>query len=213
MILLLDNYDSFVHNLARYFRQAGRTTRVIRSDSIDLSGIQKLAPSAIVLSPGPRGPRDAGCCVDVARSLSGRIPVLGICLGHQSIGAAFGAQVLPSAPAHGIGDLIRHDGSRLFAGCPNPMTVGRYHSLSVVGESISSEFRVTSQTEDGTIMSFEHRERPLYGVQFHPESVLTECGARLIQNFVSLADEFTQNAGHHQHCGSDASFGHSVQSP
>jgi len=213
MILLLDNYDSFVHNLARYFRQAGRTTRVIRSDAIDLQGIRALAPSAIVLSPGPKGPESAGCCVDVARCLSDRVPVLGICLGHQAILAAFGAQISPSAPAHGIDDQIHHNGSRLFQGCPSPMTVGRYHSLSVVRESIPDEFRVTSQTDDGIVMSIEHCDRPLYGVQFHPESVLTEFGGRLIENFVAITDEFSSVGDLRQPCGCDASSGHWMQTP
>ncbi len=186
MILLLDNYDSFVHNLARYFRRLGCQTTVIRSDQIDVAGCAALSPSAIVISPGPRRPYEAGCSVEVVQRISPEIPILGVCLGHQAIGVAFGGAVIRCQPMHGISGNIRHDGKGLFAGCPSPMQVGRYHSLAVDHDHLPSELEVTAQDEDGLIMGLRHRSRPIFGVQFHPESVLTDGGLEMLDNFVAI---------------------------
>lgn len=187
MILLLDNQDSFVHNLARYFRLHGQATEVVRSDRIDAAGCAALRPDAIVISPGPKRPEDAGCSLSVVRKLAGEIPMLGVCLGHQAIGAAFGGRVSVCGPCHGSASRIRHDGSGLFAGCPDPMQVGRYHSLAIERRGLPPDLRVTAETEDRQIMAVAHREFPVFGIQFHPESVLTPDGWRLIGNFLALA--------------------------
>ncbi|TWU65391.1 Aminodeoxychorismate/anthranilate synthase component 2 [Crateriforma conspicua] len=192
MLLVLDNYDSFVHNLARYFRILGHPTSVVRSDQITPDECRRLQPHAIILSPGPHDPADAGCSVDVIRRLGTSIPILGICLGHQAIGAAFGASIIRCGPVHGSDSLIRHHGNQLFADCPNPMRVGRYHSLAVDPESIPSELTITARTDDGIVMGISHRTHPIHGLQFHPESVLTPEGDRTLKNFLNLADRFHQ---------------------
>ncbi|QDT02890.1 Aminodeoxychorismate/anthranilate synthase component 2 [Rubripirellula lacrimiformis] len=186
MILLLDNYDSFVHNLARYFRRSGCPTQVIRSDQIDVARCRQLAPDAIVVSPGPRRPEDAGCSVKVIRELSAEIPILGVCLGHQSIAVAFGGVVDRCGPMHGIASLIDHDGQGIFADCPSPMRVGRYHSLAIDPSTIPAPLSVTATTADGVIMGIRHRDRPVFGMQFHPESVLSDHGAKMIDNFIAI---------------------------
>jgi len=227
MILLLDNHDSFVHNLARYFRLAGERTQVVRSDAIDVAGCRALAPTAIVLSPGPKRPEEAGCCLAVVRELSATVPILGVCLGHQVIGQALGGEVIQVEPMHGRESHIRHDGSDCFAGCPSPMRVGRYHSLAVRRSSLPQDLIVTAvvagtpvdaarlnvpvdsdfvtdtsgsmttrTSQDGEIvMAVRHRTRPLVGFQFHPESVLTPLGQRLINNFVRFARSHAETPG------------------
>ncbi|QDV46458.1 Aminodeoxychorismate synthase component 2 [Stieleria neptunia] len=191
MILLLDNQDSFVHNLARYFRLTGAETRVIRSNQITARQAIDLAPQAIVLSPGPHGPADAGCCVDLIRQAPEHLPILGVCLGHQAIGAAFGGQIIRSEPRHGLASPITHDGVDLFRNCPSPMNVARYHSLVVSPQRLPSCLRVTAtSTDDACVMGLRHRSRPVFGVQFHPESILSDSGQTIVQNFASL----TQNA-------------------
>ncbi len=192
MILLLDNYDSFVHNLARYFRRAGCETEVIRSDQIDVDACLRLAPEAIVISPGPRRPEEAGCSVEVIRHLSPQIPILGVCLGHQAIAIAFGGVVTQCGPMHGMTSRIRHDGVSIFAECPSPMRVGRYHSLAIDQNHLPTELIVTATADDGVVMGVKHVTRPVYGVQFHPESVLSEFGSKLIENFVAIARESTR---------------------
>jgi anthranilate synthase/aminodeoxychorismate synthase-like glutamine amidotransferase len=188
MILLIDNYDSFVHNLARYLRRLGVETQVVRNDAIDVAGIRALQPQAIVLSPGPCTPAEAGCSLDVARDLSDKIPLLGVCLGHQAIGAAFGGKIVRAAqPMHGRTSVVSHHQDEIFAGLPNPLTVGRYHSLVIDPHSLPRELEVTATTADGTIMAVAHRQRPMWGVQFHPESILTEGGYMLLANFLRLA--------------------------
>jgi anthranilate synthase/aminodeoxychorismate synthase-like glutamine amidotransferase len=188
MILLIDNYDSFVHNLARYFQILGQDTVVRRNDSVDTRDIEVLKPSAIVLSPGPCHPADAGCCIDVVRHFQASIPILGVCLGHQAIGAAFGGRIERARyPMHGRASRIRHHGSDVFSGLPNPVQVGRYHSLVLAPESVPSCLEVTATTDDGIIMAIGHRLRPIFGVQFHPESILTECGFAILRNFLELA--------------------------
>ncbi len=187
MILLLDNYDSFVHNLARYFRRLGCATEVIRSDRIDAAGCASLKPDAIVLSPGPRRPADAGCSVDVVRMLSQSTPILGVCLGHQAIGVAFGGVVIRCGPMHGMSSTITHCGSGIFNDCDSPLRVGRYHSLAVDQTRLPEELEVTAVGDDGMIMAMQHRTRPVHGVQFHPESVLTDDGLKILGNFVALS--------------------------
>ena len=188
MILLLDNQDSFVHNLARYFRLTGAETRVIRSNRITADQVFACSPGAVVLSPGPHGPAEAGCCLDVIRDAPQTLPILGVCLGHQVIGAAFGGRVIRNPPRHGMASPVRHDGCDVFEHCDNPLRVARYHSLAVSSEGLPECLLVTATSEDdGCIMGLRHRERPVFGVQFHPESVLTDSGQHLINNFARLA--------------------------
>jgi anthranilate synthase/aminodeoxychorismate synthase-like glutamine amidotransferase len=187
MILVLDNFDSFVHNLARYFRRLGQETLVVRNDAIDVAGIEALQPSAVVLSPGPCTPREAGCSLAVVRELSGKMPMLGVCLGHQVIGEALGGQIVRAPqPMHGRTSLVQHDGQGLFAGLENPLSVCRYHSL-MVDEPLPPGMQATARSMDGVIMALAHRELPVYGVQFHPEAILTEGGFALLANFLRLA--------------------------
>ncbi|MCE9605407.1 MAG: aminodeoxychorismate/anthranilate synthase component II [Planctomycetia bacterium] len=188
MILLIDNYDSFVHNLARYVRRLGSDTQVVRNDAVDVAAIRRLRPCAIILSPGPCTPQQAGCTLEVVRELAGEVPILGICLGHQAIAEVFGGKVVRSpVPVHGRTANITHDGRRLFAGLPSPLTVCRYHSLCAEAATLPKSLRATAHAPDGVVMAVEHESLPVFGVQFHPESVLTEGGYRLLANFCSLA--------------------------
>jgi anthranilate synthase/aminodeoxychorismate synthase-like glutamine amidotransferase len=190
MIAIIDNYDSFVFNVARYFRELGEETTVLRNDAVDVAGLLALGPRAVVLSPGPCAPAQAGISLDVIRELTGRLPILGICLGHQCIGEAFGGRVLRAKhPMHGRASEIRHDAAGLFAGLPNPLRAGRYHSLIVDLDETRSPLAVTARSEEGEIMALAHREAPTYGVQFHPESVLTAHGHDLLANFLRLTKE------------------------
>jgi anthranilate synthase/aminodeoxychorismate synthase-like glutamine amidotransferase len=188
MILLIDNYDSFVHNLARYFRRLGRETCVVRNDATSPAAIRQQLPDAVVLSPGPCSPDQAGCSVNVVRELAGRIPILGVCLGHQAIAAAFGGRVVRARePMHGRTSDVYHNGSEIFRGVPNPVTAGRYHSLVVDRATLPACLAVTAHTQDDVIMAVRHREWPVVGLQFHPESVLTDGGYCLLGNFLRLA--------------------------
>lgn len=188
MILLIDNYDSFVHNLARYLRRLGQRTIVVRNDVLAISEIRRLRPQAIVISPGPGAPRDAGCSVEVVRQLGAEIPILGVCLGHQAIAAAFGAQIVRAPqPMHGRISSITHQRTELFRGIPSPFDVCRYHSLATDKETLPNDLRVTAEAPDGTVMALEHVDLPSYGVQFHPEAVLTRYGYQLLSNFLCLA--------------------------
>lgn len=185
MILLIDNYDSFVFNLARYVHELGEIPLVRRHDEITVDEIFSLAPSHIVISPGPCSPTEAGISTEVVRQIGASIPILGVCLGHQCIGAAYGAEILRAgAPMHGKTSRIHHTGAGLFQGVPNPFTATRYHSLVIGRESLPPVLRVTATSEDEEIMAVQHVEYPVYGVQFHPESVLTEYGYRLIDHFL-----------------------------
>ncbi|MCE9648597.1 MAG: aminodeoxychorismate/anthranilate synthase component II [Parvibaculum sp.] len=187
MILLIDNYDSFVHNLARYVGELGHTRQVVRNDALTVDDVLARAPEAIILSPGPCGPEDAGISVALARAAAeARIPLLGVCLGHQCIAAAFGGVIRRTAPVHGKPASISHDGAGIFEGIPNPFTAARYHSLAAE-LAPGSPLRRTASAADGTLMALAHEAAPIYGVQFHPESVLTEHGHRLLGNFLDRA--------------------------
>jgi anthranilate synthase/aminodeoxychorismate synthase-like glutamine amidotransferase len=188
MILLIDNYDSFVHNLARYFRRLGQETTVVRNDATRPEIIRRQRPDAIVLSPGPCTPNEAGCCVNVVRELGDQIPILGICLGHQAIAAAFDGKVVRSTvPMHGRTSDVYHRGTGLFADVLNPFTACRYHSLEVDADSLPDCLEATAETWDAVNMGLRHREWPVVGLQFHPESALTQYGYRVLYNFLKLA--------------------------
>ncbi len=188
MILLIDNYDSFVYNLARYFQRLGQATEVVRNTAIDAAGVRARRPEAIVISPGPCTPREAGCSLDVIRATAGTIPLLGVCLGHQAIAEALGGRVVRAAePVHGRTSRIRHQGRGIFAGLPDPILGCRYHSLIVDEATLPAELEVTARTEDGLVMALQHRRFPLAGVQFHPESILTVAGYPLLAAFLRLA--------------------------
>lgn len=185
MILMIDNYDSFTFNIVQYLGQMGEDVRVYRNDKITLDEIKKLKPAAIFLSPGPRSPREAGITVDVIRSFYKELPLMGICLGHQSIGFAFGGDVVGAERImHGKISNIKHDGKTIFAGLPNPFTAGRYHSLIVKRKTLPDCLEISAETEEGEIMGLRHKEYPVEGIQFHPESVLTPQGKRIIRNFL-----------------------------
>lgn len=188
MILLVDNYDSFVHNLARYFRRLGQATEVVRNDALTVSDVAHWRPQAIVISPGPCGPAEAGQSLAIVRHFAETIPLLGVCLGHQTIAAAWGGQIVRARESvHGRASRIRHDRQGLFAGLPPSFLVGRYHSLVAAPTPWPAELITTAWTDDGTIMALAHRRFPVFGVQFHPESVLTEYGFPLLANFLRIA--------------------------
>jgi anthranilate synthase/aminodeoxychorismate synthase-like glutamine amidotransferase len=188
MLLLIDNYDSFVHNLARYFERLGHATSVVRNDQIDVEGVRRLRPQAIVLSPGPCTPREAGVSLELVAALQTEFPILGVCLGHQVIAESLGGTVMRArTPMHGQASTIHHDGSGLFEGIDGPFEVGRYHSLIVEPASLPSELRPTAWTGDRILMAFQHARLPVFGVQFHPESILTEHGYTLLANFLKHA--------------------------
>ncbi len=188
MLLLIDNYDSFVYNLARYLVELGCETKVVRNDAMNVATVKLLKPKAIVISPGPCTPNEAGISIELIRELSDSIPILGVCLGHQAIAAAFGGDIVRAPePVHGRTSLVEHSGTGLFKDLPSPLKVGRYHSLIVDEPTLSPELMITARTEDGIPMALQHRTRPLYGVQFHPESVLTVAGRPLLSNFLRLA--------------------------
>jgi len=184
VIVLVDNYDSFVHNLARYFEELGQETIVVRNDAITIDEIRERRPDSIVLSPGPCDPPKAGISLDVVRELGGEIPILGVCLGHQAIAEAYGGHVVRGEPRHGRTSEIHHGGKSVFEGLPNPFIAARYHSLQVSSERLPDCLEVTAVTPDGYIMGLRHREHPVVGVQFHPESALTQFGHRLLANFL-----------------------------
>lgn len=187
MLVVIDNYDSFTYNLVQYLGELGREVTVFRNDQATVDAIAALKPSHIIISPGPCTPNEAGISVELIRRLAGRVPILGVCLGHQCIGQALGARVVrASRLMHGKTSQIYHDGRTIFAGLPNPFTATRYHSLIVDAASLPPELEVTATSEMGELMGIRHREWPLEGVQFHPESILTEGGHQLVKNFLSL---------------------------
>ena len=187
MILVIDNYDSFVHNLARYVRELGGEAVVYRNDETTLAEIETLAPSHIILSPGPCTPVEAGISTDIVRRFGPTIPILGVCLGHQCIGAAYGGDIVRARrPLHGRTSSVEHDGSSIFAGLPSPLRVARYHSLVIARGSLPRSLRVTASAgDDGEIMAVEHREHPVIGVQFHPESAASQYGYAMLDHFLS----------------------------
>jgi len=187
VILLLDNYDSFTYNLAQYLGELGCEVEVHRNDRISVEQITRRKPERIVISPGPCTPQEAGISVEMIQKLAGKIPILGVCLGHQAIGAAFGGKIIRAPKLfHGKTSQIRHDGSGVFRGLPNPFLATRYHSLIVERKSLPADLQVTAETDDDIIMGMQHKHYPLMGVQFHPESVLTDSGKQLLKNFLSL---------------------------
>lgn len=192
MILLIDNYDSFVYNLARYFEQLGHATRVVRNTDITPTEARSLRPDAIVLSPGPCTPDRAGCSLDLVRQLHGETPILGICLGHQAIAQALGGRIVRARePVHGRASPIHHNGRGIFQDLPCPLDGGRYHSLVVEEFSLPDALEVTARTADGTVMAIQHRALRVVGLQFHPESILTEHGYALLAAFLRLAGRAT----------------------
>ena len=187
MILLLDNYDSFTYNLAQYLGQLGEKFEVRRNDQITVDEVGRLAPERIVISPGPGIPQRAGITVELIRRFAGEIPILGVCLGHQAIGHAFGGRVVRAPEIlHGKTSEIHHDGKTIFRKLPKPFTATRYHSLVVARKGLPRELEISAETADGTIMGLRHRKLRVEGVQFHPESILTDAGMHLLQNFLAL---------------------------
>jgi anthranilate synthase/aminodeoxychorismate synthase-like glutamine amidotransferase len=190
MILLIDNYDSFTYNLVQALASQGADVRVFRNDQISVADAARLAPEGVVISPGPCTPKEAGISVELIRALSGKLPILGVCLGHQSIGAAFGATVASAGRImHGKTSMVTHEPSDLYRGMRNPFAAGRYHSLAVMREGLPAELVVDATSDDGEIMGMHHREHPTFGVQFHPESVLTPEGKRLLRNFLHIVEK------------------------
>lgn len=190
MLLMLDNYDSFTFNIVQYLAQLGEEVKVVRNDEISVADIATLRPDRIVVSPGPCSPEEAGISVAAIKEYAGKIPLLGVCLGHQSIGAAFGGRVVRSVSLmHGKISPIHHDGRELFTGLPNPFNATRYHSLVVERASLPDCLEVTAWVENGEIMGLRHKALPVWGVQFHPESILTEGGMELLDNFIKLSKQ------------------------
>ncbi len=195
MILVIDNYDSFVYNLVQYLGELGREPKVYRNDCLTLEQIEAMAPSHIVISPGPCTPLEAGVSNDIVRYFRGRIPILGVCLGHQCIGYAYGGKVDRAGEIkHGKSSLIYHDGKGLFAGLPNPFSAIRYHSLAIMPEGVPDCLEVTARSENGIIMGVRHRRFPVSGVQFHPESIMTEVGKDILRNFLNISREKSRSS-------------------
>jgi anthranilate synthase component II len=187
MMLIIDNYDSFTYNLAQYFGELGQDVEVIRNDAIDLAGVAAKKPERIVLSPGPCTPNEAGISVPLVKEFAGKIPLLGVCLGHQSIGAAFGGNIIRAKRVmHGKTSVITHNRQDCFANIPTSYTVVRYHSLVIDRATLPKELSITAESDDGEIMGVRHKTLPVWGVQFHPESIITEYGHDLLRNFLSL---------------------------
>jgi anthranilate synthase component 2 len=188
MILVIDNYDSFTYNLVHYLNELGAQTHVVRNDAIGVAEALGMKPQGVLLSPGPKTPNEAGICLSLIEAAPADLPIFGVCLGHQAIGQAYGGKVVHAqALMHGKTSLIHHNGKGVFAGLKNPFTATRYHSLSVRREDLPPDLEVTAWTDDGEIMGVQHRTRPVYGVQFHPESIATECGHELLANFLDVA--------------------------
>ena len=185
MVLLIDNYDSFTYNLYQYLSELGADVQVVRNDAVTPEEVEAMAPDRIVISPGPGTPEDAGISTEVVRRLGPRVPVLGVCLGHQCIGTAYGATVAGAGEiVHGKSSAIHHDGRGVFAGLPDPLEGIRYHSLAILPETLPEALEATARTDAGVIMGVRHREHPVEGVQFHPESIMTQSGKELLRNFL-----------------------------
>ncbi len=205
MIVLIDNYDSFTFNLVHFLGDLGGKVRVHRNDKITSAAVLAADPDAIVLSPGPCTPKDAGICLDLIQAVGGKIPVLGVCLGHQAIGDALGGKIVRApAPVHGKLSTIRHDGTGIFRGINAPFLATRYHSLIVDRMSLPATLNVTAETDDGLIMGLAHKRLPLHGVQFHPESIASEHGHLLLKNFLDIAAAWNAAAGRRPPTPSDA---------
>ena len=188
MIIIIDNYDSFVYNLAQYLGELGWESVVYRNDQVTLTEIESLNPSHIIISPGPCTPLEAGISNDVVRRFAGRIPILGVCLGHQCIGYVYGGQIVPApVPTHGKSSLVYHDGKTVYKGLPSPFEAGRYHSLVVKWDECPAELVSTATTSDGVIMGIRHKDYVVEGVQFHPESIMTEVGHGVLRNFLNFS--------------------------
>ena len=187
MLLMLDNYDSFTYNLVQYFGELGENVKVLRNDQTTVEEIAALKPTRICVSPGPCSPTEAGISVELIRHFAGKLPILGVCLGHQAIGAAFGGHIVRARQQmHGKTSLITHTGTDVFQNLPSPYTVTRYHSLAIERQSLPDCLEITAQTEDSEIMGVRHKTMPIYGVQFHPESILSEHGHDLLRNFLTM---------------------------
>ncbi len=187
MLLLIDNYDSFTYNLVHFLGELGAPSEVVRNDKLTAREALAKNPKAIVLSPGPCTPNEAGICLDLIREAAGTVPILGVCLGHQAIGQAYGGTIVRQTPMHGKLSKVLHRDTGIFEGLPNPIDVTRYHSLVVERASLPDVLEVTAETEDGIIMGLAHKEHPVHGVQFHPESIASEAGHELLANFLKLA--------------------------
>ncbi len=187
MILVLDNYDSFTYTLVQYFGEMGQQVEVRRNDQVTVADVERMKPERILISPGPCTPQEAGISIELIKRMAGKAPILGVCLGHQALGAAFGGKVVRADQLmHGKTSAIEHDGRTIFAGIPSPMTATLYHSLVVSENGLPKELEISARTADGTIMGLRHRKFPVEGVQFHPESVLTEHGKEILKNFLAL---------------------------
>jgi anthranilate synthase/aminodeoxychorismate synthase-like glutamine amidotransferase len=187
MLLMIDNYDSFTYNLVQYFGELGQEVRVYRNDRITLDEIAELRPERIVVSPGPCTPKEAGISIELIKRFAGRVPILGVCLGHQAIGEAFGGEVVrASRLMHGKTSMIHHDGKTIFRSLPNPFEATRYHSLIVKRETLPPALKISAETKEGEIMGLRHADYPIEGVQFHPESILTRAGMDLLKNFLKM---------------------------
>jgi anthranilate synthase/aminodeoxychorismate synthase-like glutamine amidotransferase len=190
MFLMIDNYDSFVYNLVRYFQELGEEVLVYRNDKITIEEIEALHPTGIILSPGPKAPKDSNICLDIIDKFKGKIPILGICLGYQCIGHYFGGNIKRGVfPMHGKISQVEHSNEGIFRGIKNPLRVTRYHSLIVEEETLPKELIITSKSDDGVIMGIAHRNYKIFGVQFHPEAELTEQGHEILNNFITIAKE------------------------
>jgi anthranilate synthase component II len=196
MLLVIDNYDSFTWNLVHYLGELGAELEVARNDALQVADALAQEPEAIVLSPGPCTPNEAGICLDLIRQAAGRVPILGVCLGHQAIGQAYGGEIV-RAPTliHGKVSTIHHEGAGVFHGINGPFRATRYHSLTIAPESLPESLAETARTEDGVIMGVRHASHPVHGVQFHPESIASEHGHRILENFLRLARAFNERAG------------------
>jgi anthranilate synthase/aminodeoxychorismate synthase-like glutamine amidotransferase len=194
MIALIDNYDSFTYNLVQYLGELGVELKVFRNDAIDVEALRDLRPEAVVISPGPCTPNEAGISVEVVRRLGAEMPILGVCLGHQSIGAAYGGDIVRADRImHGKTSEISHNGSALFSGIESPFTATRYHSLIIKRDTCPEALEITAETAEGEIMAVAHREHPVWGVQFHPESILTNCGKQLLSNFLKAGTAWRES--------------------
>ncbi len=193
MLLMIDNYDSFVYNLVRYFKELGEEIVVYRNDKITIDKIENMNIKGIIISPGPKSPKEAGISLEIIDKFKDKLPILGICLGHQCIGHYFGAEIIKGKePVHGKISYINHNSKNIFLNVKNPLRVTRYHSLIINRENIPNDLEIVSETDDGVIMAVKHKYYPIYGLQFHPEAEMTEEGHRLLENFIHITDKFRE---------------------